>query len=130
MLLAGPIGVDSSNYCEAAQELVSYSVLENTIEVATVCEKYKGLYIEVWITDKNRKAAIWTGGNRTIEESMEMLESGFTRVEIGSISGTKPHAERLVMDANDLNPRIISGNFNAWNEEYREMNARGSSFSA
>lgn len=128
------------NHCEAAQDLLSQTVRENSIDVAIICEQYRNLHGNVWVADSVNKCAIWACGDKAIEGVQTYMEAGFVRAKIGGIYIYSCYAPpndtvhdykhmlgRLARDAEQHSPKVIAGDFNAWAVEWgsRKTNERG-----
>ncbi|XP_066907687.1 uncharacterized protein [Halyomorpha halys] len=85
------------NHCEAAQDLLYQTVREQHTDVTILCEQYKHLDGNSWVSDVSRKAVIL--GLITIEDFENLLD-------------------RIVLEASCHNPTIIAGDFNAWGTEW------------
>ncbi len=128
------------NHCEAAQELLTQTVYERNVDVVIICEQYKNLSSDTWVSDSTKKAAIWTCGDKMMQDKPLTHKSFYTRVKIGGIhfyscylppslpqSVFEKVLDELVGDAHATKPNIIAGDFNAWALEWgsRSTNQRG-----
>jgi len=115
------------NHCIAAQDLLSQSVRELQVDIAILCEQYRNIEGNSWVTNCTGKAAICSCGKRPFQEIPKNQEAGFTTVKIdgiyiyscyappsASIDDFKRFLDRLVGDAKNRRPLIIAGDFNAW----------------
>ncbi|XP_066903066.1 uncharacterized protein [Halyomorpha halys] len=97
------------NHCEAAQDLLYQRVREQHIDVAILCEQYKNLDGNSWVSDVSGRAAVcYAYPSITIEDFANLLD-------------------RIVLEASYHKPAIIAGDFNAWATEWgsRLTNRRG-----
>lgn len=128
------------NHCEAAQELLRQTIVEQKIDVAILCEQYKNNKSSAWIHDKTNKVAVWICGNKTIQEKPIDTESYFIRAKVNNmyiyscylppsmdIGEYERTIDKLVKEAITTKPNVIGGDFNAWATEWgsRYTNRRG-----
>ncbi|XP_066909029.1 uncharacterized protein [Halyomorpha halys] len=128
------------NHCEAAQDLLYQTVQEQHINVAILCEQYKNLDGNSWVSDGSGKAAIWACNSQAIQELNTTSHFGFVLTKINDVYIFSCYAypsttiadfanllDRIVLEASCHNPTIIAGDFNAWATEWgsRITNRRG-----
>ncbi len=119
------------NHCEVAQDILIQSVRELKIDIVIISEQYRNMAIPTWIADSTVKAAIWTCKQVTSQEVTPVPERGFVWAKINGIfyyscyappslklDEFKEFLDRLVNDAKFRKPTVISGDFNAWAEEW------------
>lgn len=129
----------NTNHCEAAQDLLKQTVRERKVDIVLLSEPYKNMQNSDWISDRSRKATIWTCGNLAFQNT-NAQHTGFARAKIQGIFFYSCYAppswtheqfqkmlDELVADATTRTPVVIAGDFNAWAMEWgsRYTNARG-----
>lgn len=131
------------NHCEMAQDLLMQSVSENQIDVALIAEPFRiPANNGNWISDKAKLAAVFVCGKHAIQEVVSNQHDGIVIVKINnmflcsfyapprwSIEEYEEKVDLITSLLQGKNPVIISGDFNAWAEEWgsRYTNARGQS---
>lgn len=132
------------NHCQAAQDLLAQTVIENRSDVALICEQYRTPPDNSkWVEDINGRAAIWTCGSLPFESRSNRMQEGFVHAKIqgihyyscyiprsAPIEDLQDLLDRLVTDARGKTPIIIAGDFNAWAVEWgsTRTDSRGSTF--
>ncbi|XP_066906359.1 uncharacterized protein, partial [Halyomorpha halys] len=124
----------------AAQDLLYQTLREQHIDVAILCEQYKNLDGNSWVSDVSGKAAVWACNSQPIQEVNTTFHSGFVWVKINDMYIFSCYAypsitiedlanllDRIVLEASCHKPAIIAGDFNAWATEWgsRLTNRRG-----
>lgn len=119
------------NHCRAAQDLLSQTNAEQSIDVAILSEPYKHKPTQCWLKDASGKAAIWSCGNPPSLMQEAVSETGFVGARVNNIyiyscyippSTTVQDFEQIVsklcVDARDRCNVLIAGDFNAWAQEW------------
>lgn len=125
---------------EVAMELLKQRVQENNVDIVIISEQNRNFQNNNWVSDKDDGAAIWACGHQGFEEIADKTNVGFVRCKINGIhvyscyarpSATveefEVYMQKLVADAQNRNPLLIAGDFNAWATDWgsRETNERG-----
>lgn len=127
------------NHCEAAQDILVKTVIDEKADAVLISEPYKIPDNSRWICDKTRSAAIWTTGRHAFQECSSDTE-GFVRAKINGVHFYSCYArpsweidqfqtmlDKLVADISSRNPVVVGGDFNAWATEWgsSRTNVRG-----
>uniref|UniRef100_A0A034WR48 Putative 115 kDa protein in type-1 retrotransposable element R1DM n=1 Tax=Bactrocera dorsalis TaxID=27457 RepID=A0A034WR48_BACDO len=128
------------NHCEAAQELLTQTVIEQKVDIAILSEQYRNLGTENWSSDQTKKAAVWACGCKPFQSKPLSGQAYYTRAKICGInfyscyippSVQQNEYERildnLVRDIANTTTNIVAGDFNAWAIEWgsTHTNRRG-----
>jgi len=120
--------------------LLTQTVREKAIDVATLCEPYKPKQDGSWLQNHSAGAAIWSCADPPFQLREQSTSRGFVRAKCNGIciyscyiAPSIPIAEyaeildEIVVDARSRSPVIIAGDFNAWATEWGSIrtNARG-----
>ncbi|CAB0036639.1 unnamed protein product, partial [Trichogramma brassicae] len=130
------------NHCEAAQDLLCYTISKLRIDVAILCEQYKNLApLNTWLADADSQAAIWVQGGIPVQERPAQVHPYFAWARIGGIFFFSVYAPprlsemefsallaNITEEARGRRPLVIAGDFNAWSTEWgcRETRPRAS----
>lgn len=129
------------NHCEAAQDLLTQSIREKRVDLAMISEPFRIPQNGKWISDRSRKATIWSCGSCAFQDTAIQF-NGFVRAKIKGVNFYSCYAppswthiefqdmlDELLEDARNRTPVAIAGDFNAWAKEWgsRTTNARGRS---
>ncbi|CAB0041846.1 unnamed protein product [Trichogramma brassicae] len=122
---------DHASTSQAAQDLLSQTILEQNINVAVLCDQYMNLDPPYWLADANNQAAIWVHGGCLLQERPARARPFFTWARINGIYFFSVYAPprladaefsaflaNIIEEARDKRPLIVAGDFNAWSTEW------------
>ncbi|XP_068149434.1 uncharacterized protein [Drosophila tropicalis] len=114
------------NHCIAAQDLLQQTIREQSIDVALLSEPYSTGESSKWVTDADRRSAIWSCGRSGPMQDTRSFQH-FSRAKVNNLvlyscylPPSLPIArfgevlDDLVEDARGRPRAVIAGDFNAW----------------
>ena len=129
------------NHCEEVQDMLGQLLIEEKGDVAMLSEPYRcPSGVNNWVSDSTATAAIWASGRFPIQQIISRHGEGYVIAVINKITFCSCYApprwdlekfekmlKRISDEVYDVNPIIISGDFNAWATEWgsKSTNARG-----
>ncbi|XP_066901739.1 uncharacterized protein [Halyomorpha halys] len=75
------------NHCEVAQDLLYQTVREQPIEVAILCEQYKNLDDNSWVSDVSGKGAIWACNSQAEQTRRSQRAERSSIIDLTFVSG-------------------------------------------
>lgn len=117
------------NHCEAAQDLLKQTVIEQKVDMVLISEPYKIPVSDAnWAEDKTKRAAIWTCGTMPFERKENRQQEGFVYAKVKGVHFYSCYAppsarleemeemlDRLVTDARGKNPIRGNSMHGQWN---------------